>query len=155
MTRVHQKPKQVKGSCRPASCWVSGKSVRQLRGQHSVNLLADLRIWGVVLVVSVLGVGAALVPYYLGQRGIAAVVARFPRLRKEHLERVAVLYRNHGSGLLFFSFVPMLGVLLAAGAGIVGVQRSSFAIWVLIGRIVRNSILLVLVDQGLNLFLTR
>jgi membrane protein YqaA with SNARE-associated domain len=120
-----------------------------------VNLLTDLRIWGALLLISALGVGAALVPYYLGQRGIAAVVAHFSQLKEEQLERVQVLYGKHGSGLLFFSFVPVLGVLLAAGAGIAGVQRSSFLIWVLIGRIVRNSILLVLIDQGVRIFFAR
>ena len=120
-----------------------------------MTLVTDLRIWGVVLAISVLGMGAALVPYYLGRRGIAAVMARFPHLKEEQLKRVEVLYAKHGSALLFFSFLPMLGVLLAAGAGIVGIQRSSFAIWVLIGRIVRNAILLVLLDQGLRILLAR
>ena len=116
-----------------------------------MSLLANPLIWLLVLVLSVAGVGTALVPYYVGKRGIEAVVARFPRLEKERLRRVDGLYREHGSGLLFFSFVPMLGVLLTAGAGIVGVEISTFVLWVLVGRTLRNSILLVLVDQGLRL----
>ncbi len=120
-----------------------------------MNLLADLRIWGAVALLSVLGVGTALIPYYAGKRGIEAVLTRFPRLGQERLERVQTLYQEHGSGLLFFSFVPMLGVLLTAGAGVVGVQISNFVVWVLMGRALRNSILLVLLDQGLRIFLVR
>lgn len=116
-----------------------------------MNLLTNPLIWLLVLVLSVAGVATALVPYYVGKRGIEAVVARFPRIEEERLQRVDGLYREHGSGLLFFSFVPMLGVLLTAGAGVVGVEMSTFVLWVLVGRALRNSILLVLIDQGLRL----
>lgn len=104
-----------------------------------------------MLLISILGVGTALIPYYLGKRGIAAVLARFPRLEQERLERVEGLYREHGSGLLFFSFVPMLGLLLTAGAGVAGVQIPTFVGWVLVGRALRNTVLLVLLDQGLRI----
>jgi membrane protein YqaA with SNARE-associated domain len=116
-----------------------------------MNLLTNPLVWLLVLVLSVAGVGTALVPYYVGKRGIEAVLARFPRLEEERLWRVDGLYREHGSGLLFFSFIPMLGVLLTAGAGVVGVEIPTFVLWVLVGRTLRNSILLVLVDQGLRL----
>jgi membrane protein DedA with SNARE-associated domain len=117
----------------------------------NVNLLADLRVWGVVLLLSVLDTAAALVPYYAGRRGIEAVLARFPRLRPERLERVQRLYQEHGDGLLFFCFLPMLGVLLSAGAGIADVQVAVFVPWVLAGKTVRWSIVLVLLDQTLRI----
>ena len=120
-----------------------------------MNLLTDLRSWGAVALISVLGVGTALVPYYAGKRGIESVLRRFPRLRQERLERAEALYREHGSGLLFLSFIPMLGMLLTAGAGVAGVQVSTFVAWVLAGRILRNTLLLVLVDQGLHILLVR
>jgi membrane protein YqaA with SNARE-associated domain len=115
-----------------------------------MNLLTNPLVWLLVLVLSVAGVGSASIPYYLGKRGMEAVLQRFPRLQEERLERVGGLYREHGSGLLFFSFVPMLGVLLTAGAGIAGVEISTFVLWVLVGRALRNSIVLVLIDQGLR-----
>ena len=117
----------------------------------NVTLLADLRVWGVVLLVSVLDTAAGLVPYYAGRRGIEAVLARFPRLRRERLERVQRLYQEHGNGLLFFCFLPMLGVLLSAGAGVAGVSVVAFVPWVLAGKTVRWSIILVLLDQTLQI----
>ena len=116
-----------------------------------MNLLTDLRIWGVVLLISALDTAAALVPYYAGRRGIEAVLARFPRLRRERLERVQRLYQEHGNGLLFFCFLPMLGVLLSAGAGVAGVPVAAFVPWVLAGKTVRWSIVLVLFDQTLQI----
>jgi membrane protein DedA with SNARE-associated domain len=117
----------------------------------NVSLLADLRAWGVVLLVSVLDTAAALVPYYAGRRGIKAVLDRFPRLRRERLERIQRLYEEHGSGFLFFCFLPMLGVLLSAGAGIAGVQVVAFVPWVLAGKTVRWSMFLVLFNQTLQI----
>jgi len=74
-----------------------------------MNLLGDLRIWGLVLLCSVLDTAAALAAYYAGQRGIEAVLGRFPRLRQERWERVQRLYDEHGAGLLFFCSLPMVG----------------------------------------------
>lgn len=114
-----------------------------------MNLLADFRIWGIVAVVSLLGVGAALIPYSLGKRGLEAVLTRFPQVKQERLERVQALYQECGPGLLFFSCVPILGTLLTAGAGVAGIRVSTFVLWVLVGRAVRNSVLALLVAQGL------
>ena len=116
----------------------------------NVSLLADPKMWGLVLLLSVVDTAAALVPYYAGRRGIEMVLARFPKLKRERLDRVQHLYREHGNGLLFFSSLPMLGVLLAAGAGVAGTRLAAFAPWVLAGKTVRWSIILVLADQTLR-----
>lgn len=114
-------------------------------------MLADLRLWGVVLILSVIDTAAALVPYYVGKRGTQAVVARYPRLRQERLEEVKRLYQEHGNGLLFFCYLPLLGMLLAAGAGIADLQVAAFIPWVLAGKTVRWAIILVLFDQALRI----
>ncbi len=113
--------------------------------------MADLRLWGVVLVLSVIDTGAALVPYYVGKRGTQAVVTRYPRIRQERLEDIQRLYQEHGKGLLFFCFLPLVGVLLAAGAGIAKIQIAAFIPWVLAGKTVRWAIILVLFDQALRI----
>ena len=117
----------------------------------NVSLLVDLRVWGVVLLLGVLDTGAALVPYYVGRRGLEAVLERFPRLQQERLERVRRLYQEHGAGLLFFCFLPMVGVLLSTGAGVAGVKVATFVPWVLAGKVARWSIILVLLDQTLQI----
>jgi membrane protein YqaA with SNARE-associated domain len=113
-------------------------------------LLTDLRVWIAVAVVSLFEAGVALIPYYVGKHGLEAVLVRFPKLKQERLDRVQTLYRERGSGLLFFSFVPVFGTLLSAAAGVVSMQLSIFVVWVLMGRAVRNSILAVLTVQGLT-----
>lgn len=124
-------------------------ATREMNKMNTTMDLADFRVWVIVAAVSGLEVCVALIPYNMGKRGLKAVLARFPQMRQERLERVQALYQKHGPGLLFFSFFPILGTMLAAGAGIVGVQMLVFALWVLLGRVTRNSVLAVLVVQGL------
>lgn len=114
-----------------------------------MNLVADFGVWGIAAVVSFLEVGVALIPYHVGKHGFEAVLARFPQMKQERLKQVQALYRERGPGMLFFSFVPILGTLLAAGAGIVSMQLSTFVLWVLLGRAARNSVLALLITQGI------
>jgi membrane protein YqaA with SNARE-associated domain len=116
----------------------------------SALTLTDLRVWEVVAIVSLLEVGGALIPYHVGKHGLDGVLVRFPGLKQERLDRVQTLYRERGSGVLFFSFVPVFGTLLSAAAGVVSMQLSTFVLWVLLGRTVRNSLLAVVTVQGLT-----
>jgi membrane protein DedA with SNARE-associated domain len=115
-----------------------------------LGVLFDLRIWLLILLASGLGTVAALTYYYAGLKGTEAVVERFPSVKPERWERVDLLYERHGSGLLFFSFIPLLGILLETGAGVSGIRLPTYVIWVFLGRIVRNILLVLLVSQGLR-----
>ena len=120
-----------------------------------MSLLLDVKIWLLVLLLSTLGTVAALSFYYLGKRGTEAVLERFPQLKEERWEGVQDLYREHGSGLLFLSSIPMIGGLLIAAAGAFGVGVSTFFLWVLMSRLVRNWLVLLLFDQTLGFLLGR
>jgi len=114
-----------------------------------MNLLLDLNTWLLVILASIVGSVLTLTYYYLGQQGIEAVLARFPQIEEERWERVQQSYRQHGVGLLFFSFIPMLGLLLETAAGAAGIGVFPFLVWVLLGRLVRNWSVLLLLDQTL------
>lgn len=115
----------------------------------------DVKIWLLVLVISTLGTVAALSFYYLGKRGTEAVLERFPQLKEERWEEVQDLYQEHGAGLLLLSSIPMVGGLLIAAAGAFGIGVSSFLLWVLASRVVRNWLVLLLFDQTLGFLLGR
>lgn len=116
-------------------------------------LLLDLKLWLLVLLVSAVATVAALAYYYLGREGTDAVFSRFPSLGRERWERVQASYKKHGSGLLFFSFIPVLGMLFEIAAGAVGIGLAVYVLWVFLGRILRNWLLVLLFDQTLRLFL--
>jgi membrane protein YqaA with SNARE-associated domain len=117
-----------------------------------VNFLLEPSIWLLVLIVSALGTCVTLAYYYLGKQGADAVLDRFPKLKQEQWDRVQRLYEEHGSGLLFLVSLPWIGILFAAVAGAVGIRLVTYCIWVLLGRIVRNWII-VLVATGTLSFL--
>jgi membrane protein YqaA with SNARE-associated domain len=100
-----------------------------------------------------LGAVATLAYYYLGKKGYEAVLERFPRIQREQWDRIGSLYRRYGSLLLVLSSVPMVGILFTTAAGAVGIQVVVFFFWVLIGRLARNLVLLLLLDQVLGLFM--
>jgi len=93
-----------------------------------MNLLLDLNIWLLVILANIVGSVLTLTYYYLGQQGIEAVLARFPQIEEERWERVQQSYRQRGVGLLFFSFIPMLGLLLETAAGAAGIGVFPFLI---------------------------
>ena len=116
----------------------------------NASVLADPKMWLIVLFLSVVDTAAALVPYYAGRGGTEIVLARFPQVREERLDRVQQLYEEYGSGLLFFSCLPVLGVLLSAGDGVAGTRLPVFILWVLVGKATRWGIVLLLVNQTLQ-----
>ena len=120
-----------------------------------MGLFLDVTSWLLILLISILGTMAALSFYYLGKRGTKAVLERFPQVKEERWEEVQHLYREHGSGLLFLSSIPMIGGLLIAAAGAFGIGVSTFFLWVLLSRVVRNWLVLLLFDQTLGFLLGR
>jgi len=118
-----------------------------------MGLLLEAKIWLLVLIVSLLGTVVTLAYYYLGKQGVKAVLERFPQLKEDQWDRVQQLYQEHGSGLLFFSSLPIVGVLFATVAGAVGIGLATYFLWVLLGRVLRNWTILLLFNQTVVLFL--
>ena len=116
-------------------------------------LLLNIKLWLLVLLVSAVATAATLAYYYVGREGTEAAFSRFPSLKQEQWERVEASYRRHGSGLLFFSFIPVLGMLFETAAGAVGIGLAVYLLWVFLGRLLRNWLLVLLFDQSLRFFL--
>lgn len=113
--------------------------------------LPDLKLWLLMLLVSVLGTIAPLTYYAVGKRGTHAVLERFPQVTEERWERAHRLYEKHGVGLAFLTAIPMIGIVLSAAAGAFGIRLVSFAAWVLAGRLIRNLLVLLLFDTALQI----
>jgi membrane protein YqaA with SNARE-associated domain len=105
------------------------------------QVLWNVRVWLLVVGVSALATAVTLTYYYLGQQGTEAVLKRFPRLKADQWERVQGLYERYGPALLFFSFIPGIGLLMETAAGAFGIRRIPYLLWVFLGRIARNWIL--------------
>ncbi len=112
------------------------------------SLIRKPEIWILVVVVSVLGAMGNLGLYYLGGRGAEAVFVRFPYLEGKRWERIGGYYRRWGGKILLFSAIPTLGTLLTTAAGVFGVERKVFLLWVFTGKMLRNWLLLLLFYQA-------
>ena len=115
-------------------------------------LLLNPRAWLAVLLFSAVGSVGNLVEYYLGRAGADAVMARFPEITPDRWQRVEGLYEKYGAPLLLLSAVPGLGLALCTVAGAVGIGRTEFRTWVYVGKLVRNSLLLLFISLGIDLF---
>ena len=111
-----------------------------------MDLAFDLRIWALVLTVSSVGTLVTLSYYFMGQKGLDVFRTNVSYVDAERWQRTQAWYRKHGPPVLFFSFVPMFGVLLEAAAGAFGIRVPTYVKWVLLGRLVRNCLILLILD---------
>jgi membrane protein YqaA with SNARE-associated domain len=81
----------------------------------------------------------AFTTYWLGRR--AAAVAESRGVRSPRAQRAAALLRRHGRPIVFFSWVPILGDALVAGAGAAHMPVPAFAAWVMLGKLFRYALL--------------
>ena len=116
-------------------------------------LLLEPTTWLLVVGLSLLGVMGNLALYRLGKGGIEAVHARFPQLKPEQWGRAQELYEKRGSWILVISGIPVMGLILTTSAGAFGVRIVAFVIWVMIGKLLRNWLLVIIIaESGKALF---
>ena len=111
-------------------------------------LLLSPLLWLLVLVVSGLGTAGSLALYAVGRRGTHAVFSRFPQLQGEPWERLWGWFGRWGARALVLSCIPTLGAPLSTAAGAFGIQRGSFLRWVFVAKLLRNWVLLLLLEQS-------
>ena len=113
-------------------------------------LFLDPKLWLLILLISILGTIPLLTCYAVGRRGTRAVMERFPQITDERWAQTHEIYTKHGTGLVLFTAVPMLGIVLSAAAGAFGIRPFSFGLWVFVGRLARNWLTLLLFDQTMQ-----
>ena len=117
-----------------------------------MELLLDPRVWLAVILFSILGAVGNLVNYQVGKRGVDAVFSRFPQITPDRWERVGRLYNGHGPKILFLTALPVLGFLLTTAAGAFNTKISTFLIWVITAKAIRNWLLLLLGYETVRFF---
>lgn len=110
-----------------------------------IDVLTDPQIWLVILVISALGSLARLANFYAGQRGKEKIEAVYTRIKPETWENVLGYYRRMGPLPLLVASIPFVGTVLTIGAGMAGIGRNSFLLWVMISKVIRNWILVLII----------
>ena len=117
-----------------------------------IGSLLNYGQWLLVLVVSGFGTAASLGPYYIGQRGTAEVLQRFPQLEGDRWERIESAFQSWGAPTLVLTGIPGIGMVLIVSAGALGIKRNSFLVWTFAGKTARNWLLLLGIIYGFRLF---
>ncbi len=110
-----------------------------------IDVLLDPQIWLVILVISVLGALARLTNYYTGLRGKDTIITLYPRIKPETWKRVLKSYKNLGPLPLLGAGIPIIGTFLTIAAGMAGIGRNPFLIFVIISKVIRNWLLVLLI----------
>ena len=110
-----------------------------------IDVLTDPEIWLVILAISALGSLARLANFYAGQQGKEKIEAVYTRIKPETWENALGYYRRLGSLPLLVSSIPLIGTVLTIGAGMAGIGRNSFLLWVMIRKVLRNWILVLII----------
>jgi membrane protein YqaA with SNARE-associated domain len=116
-----------------------------------MSLLLNPGAWLPVLLFSAVGSAGNLAEYYLGRGGADVLTSGTSKITPERWQQIEGLYQKFGAPLLLLSAVPGLGLPLTTAAGAVGVGRTEFLVWVFIGKIVRNWLLVLFVYVGIDL----
>ncbi len=110
-----------------------------------LDVLKNPQMWLLVLVLSILGSFARLANYYAGQRGKDTIESIYPRIKPETWDRVMLSYTRLRYLPLLLASIPIIGTLLTIGAGMAGVGRTGFLVWVSLSKVIRNWILVLLI----------
>jgi len=114
--------------------------------------VGSVGLWIGVILISLVGVLTKLVYFKIGEEGRQAILEHVPRLEPEQLESIEKRFQEGGPGILLLSSIPGLGSAIAAAAGLLETPLAKFIVLVLISNLVRNFLLVVVVDQGVQLF---
>ncbi len=110
-----------------------------------IEVLTDPQIWLVILVISALGSLARLANFYAGQRGKEKIEAVYSQIKPETWENVLGSYRLMGPLPLLVASIPFIGTVLTIGAGMAGIGRTPFLIFVFLSKVIRNWLLVLLI----------
>lgn len=113
-----------------------------------MDYLGNPQLWALIIFLSLVGSLARLPNYYGGLRGKELIETLYPRIKPETWERVLDWYRRLGALPLLVASIPFVGTILTIGAGMAGISRSYFLLFIFLSKVIRNW-LLVLIITGI------
>ena len=106
---------------------------------------------GILIVATVGSFFGSVTTYCLGYWGVHKISNRFQIIRPEKYEKGLAMFKKYGAWLLLFTSIPIIGDVFPFVAGAVRYNFKRFSILVIIGKMIRFSIVLVLFNLGYNI----
>jgi membrane protein DedA with SNARE-associated domain len=114
--------------------------------------LTDVRLWMIVILVTVIGLIEKLAIYRAGQRSVETELSDVLGYSQERQARYEEMFRTRGAYILLLASIPGIGAAMSAVAGFVGVALAPFVIWVTISNLIRNWLIVLFTGQLASLF---
>lgn len=109
-------------------------------------------VYLVGLVATLGGFSGSALNYYIGLKGTDFILGRYIKIDEKTWQRAENFYQRWGQVVLFFSWLPFIGDPLTVVAGALHLNWRNFIFWVMLGKSIRNIILLGLADRIISLF---
>lgn len=106
--------------------------------------------YSAVLIVVVATAGSflgALTNYFVGKKGSEFVFSRYISIDERNLVRAEDYFDRYGRIILLFSWLPLLGDAITVVSGILHLDIRVFTMFVLVGRLVRQIVVVLLATQ--------
>lgn len=116
-----------------------------------MNDLGNFGLWAIVLAISVVGVLAKLVYFRIGKGGREIILEHMPSLEQDKLASIEEHFERDRSVMLLLVSIPGLGSVIAATAGLLETPVVLFILLVLVSNLIRNGLVIVVFDQGIQL----
>lgn len=109
---------------------------------------ADYNLFLIIAVATAGSFLGSVTNYFVGLKGTEFVMSRYVKVEPVWLQRAENFFDRWGAVVLFFSWMPFIGDALTLVAGVADTDFKVFTFWVLVGKLLRQ-IVLVLAAMGL------
>lgn len=106
-------------------------------------------VWICVAVASVGNWMGGMTNYYLGRLGKIEWIEKYLKVKKEKIDKIQSWLEGKGAGMAFFSFLPIVGDIIAIALGYMRANVYIVNITMFIGKFLRY----VVIIYGMNLIL--
>ena len=116
-----------------------------------MKILPDLRFWSLVIAFSALSLIGSVTKYQLGKKGLPVVQEKFPQVGNERWDKAGTYIDRWGAPVLLLVGIPGLGLTLTTMAGAYGINFNQFLVWVFLGKLLRNTLIVLPIVLGLEI----
>ncbi|MCK4809038.1 MAG: DedA family protein [Candidatus Aenigmarchaeota archaeon] len=91
----------------------------------------------IILIASIGNFLGSLTTYYVGLMGEKTILSRYINEKNEKIAKARNLFNRYGTPVLFFSWLPVIGDVLALFAGMARTDIHKFTLFVFSGKLAR------------------
>ncbi len=116
-------------------------------------IAAGLSIWPCIIIATLGNWLGGMTNYYLGRLGKIEWIEKYLKIKPEKIHKMQNWLENKGAYMAFFSFLPLIGDVMAVALGYMRANRTVVTVSMLLGKFARYVVVMLLVYYGIDFFL--